>query len=128
MLDMALIGSSDARHIDQLKARLKEVYGAPPVLRRRTARRRSAVRAPSSTRSSAGRKGLTMQRLQGPGRNERRAIVGDDLDPNVRSLLQVKVTDATVCGWSVLAPDGRRSGARRDFIQENALSVANLDI
>ena len=52
-LDMALIGSSDARHIDQLTPRLKEIYrhsaGAAPQGRRRW---KSAVRARFSTRSS----------------------------------------------------------------------------
>ncbi|MGO7273619.1 hypothetical protein ACCS56_37830, partial [Rhizobium ruizarguesonis] len=35
VIDMALIGSSDARHIDQLTGRLKEIYQTPPSIHRR---------------------------------------------------------------------------------------------
>ncbi|MGH6781098.1 MAG: DNA topoisomerase (ATP-hydrolyzing) subunit B, partial [Sphingomonadaceae bacterium] len=68
ILDMALIGSSDARHIDQLTSKLKEVYSAPPVLRRRDGTQDiSGPRALLDAIFAAGRKGLSMQRYKGLG-------------------------------------------------------------
>ena len=129
VLDMALIGSSDARHIDQMTARLKEVYAAPPVLRRRDGTQEiSGPRALLDAIFAAGRKGLTMQRYKGLGEMNAEQLWETTLDPNVRSLLQVKVADATDADGLFSRLMGDEVEPRRDFIQENALSVANLDI
>ena len=129
VLDMALIGSSDARYIDQLTAKLKEVYAAPPVLRRRDGTLEiSGPRALLDAIFAAGRKGLSMQRYKGLGEMNAEQLWETTLDPNVRSLLQVRVTDATDADGLFSRLMGDEVEPRRDFIQENALSVANLDI
>ncbi|MGO4623345.1 DNA topoisomerase (ATP-hydrolyzing) subunit B [Ensifer sp. 2YAB10] len=129
VLDMALIGSSDARYIDQLSAKLKEVYAAPPVLRRRDGTLEiSGPRALLDAIFAAGRKGLSMQRYKGLGEMNAEQLWETTLDPNVRSLLQVRVTDATDADGLFSRLMGDEVEPRRDFIQENALSVANLDI
>lgn len=129
VLDMALIGSSDARHIDQLTAKLKEVYAAPPVLRRRDGTQEiSGPRALLDAIFAAGRKGLSMQRYKGLGEMNAEQLWETTLDPNVRSLLQVRVADATDADGLFSRLMGDEVEPRRDFIQENALSVANLDI
>lgn len=129
VLDMALIGSSDARHIDQLTSRLKEIYSAPPVLRRRDgAQDISGPRALLDAIFAAGRKGLSMQRYKGLGEMNAEQLWETTLDPNVRSLLQVRVNDATDADGLFSRLMGDEVEPRRDFIQENALSVANLDI
>ncbi|WP_242219084.1 DNA topoisomerase (ATP-hydrolyzing) subunit B [Shinella zoogloeoides] len=128
-IDMALIGSSDARHIDQLSARLKETYTVPPVLRRKDGQIEiSGPRALLDAIFAAGRKGLSMQRYKGLGEMNAEQLWETTLDPNVRSLLQVKVTDATDADGLFARLMGDEVEPRRDFIQENALSVANLDI
>jgi len=128
-LDMALIGSSDARHIDQLSARLKETYMVPPVLRRKDGQVEiSGPRALLDAIFAAGRKGLSMQRYKGLGEMNAEQLWETTLDPNVRSLLQVKVNDATDADGLFARLMGDEVEPRRDFIQENALSVANLDI
>lgn len=128
-IDMALIGSSDARHIDQLSARLKETYTVPPVLRRKDGQVTiTGPRALLDAVFAAGRKGLSMQRYKGLGEMNAEQLWETTLDPNVRSLLQVKVTDATDADGLFARLMGDEVEPRRDFIQENALSVANLDI
>ncbi|WP_432346072.1 DNA topoisomerase (ATP-hydrolyzing) subunit B [Shinella yambaruensis] len=128
-IDMALIGSSDARHIDQLSARFQEIYTAPPVLRRKDGQVEiSGPRALLDAVFAAGRKGLSMQRYKGLGEMNAEQLWETTLDPNVRSLLQVRVSDATDADGLFARLMGDEVEPRRDFIQENALSVANLDI
>jgi DNA gyrase subunit B len=128
-LDMALIGSSDARHIDQLSSRLKDIYQTPPTL----TRREGSVEIPGPRALldaifATGRKGLTMQRYKGLGEMNAEQLWETTLDPNVRSLLQVRVNDATDADGLFARLMGDEVEPRREFIQENALSVANLDI
>lgn len=129
VLDMALIGSSDARHIDQLTARLKEIYQTPPSLHRREGDVEiSGPRALLDAIFASGRKGLTMQRYKGLGEMNAEQLWETTLDPNVRSLLQVRVNDATDADGLFARLMGDEVEPRREFIQDNALSVANLDI
>ncbi|CAN7400735.1 DNA topoisomerase (ATP-hydrolyzing) subunit B [Rhizobium sp. LjRoot98] len=128
-LDMALIGSQDARHIDLMTPRLKEIYAIPPVLKRKDgAIEISGPRALLDAIFASGRKGLSMQRYKGLGEMNAEQLWETTLDPNVRSLLQVRVHDATDADGLFSRLMGDEVEPRRDFIQENALSVANLDI
>ena len=128
-LDAALIGSADARAIDRYAGRLQEIYGKQPVLRRReTSEAISGPMALLDAVFATGRKGLTMQRYKGLGEMNAEQLWETTLDPNVRSLLQVKVTDATDADTLFARLMGDEVEPRRDFIQENALSVANLDV
>jgi DNA gyrase subunit B len=129
VLDMALIGSQDARHIDQLSARLKDIYQTPPSLTRRDGTLEiSGPRALLEAVFASGRKGLTMQRYKGLGEMNAEQLWETTLDPNVRSLLQVKVADATDADGLFARLMGDEVEPRREFIQDNALNVANLDI
>ena len=128
-VDMGLIGSSDARYIDQMTPKLRDIYAVPPVLRRKDgAHEITGPRALLDTIFAAGRKGLTMQRYKGLGEMNAEQLWETTLDPNVRSLLQVKVNDATDADGLFSRLMGDEVEPRRDFIQENALNVANLDI
>ncbi len=128
-LDMGLIGSADARHIDQLAARTRDIYVTPPVLQRKDGTMElPGPRALLDAIFAAGRKGLSMQRYKGLGEMNAEQLWETTLDANVRSLLQVKVNDATDADGLFARLMGDEVEPRRDFIQENALSVANLDI
>jgi DNA gyrase subunit B len=128
-IDVALIGSADARHIDQMTARLHEVYGTPPKLGRKEAEEEiSGPLALLDAVFAAGRKGISMQRYKGLGEMNAEQLWETTLDPNVRTLLQVKVADATDADGLFSRLMGDEVEPRREFIQDNALSVANLDI
>jgi DNA gyrase subunit B len=128
-IDVALIGSADARHIAQMAGRLQEIYQTPPVLSRKDGSQEiSGPRALLDTIFASGRKGLSMQRYKGLGEMNAEQLWETTLDPNVRSLLQVRVNDATDADGLFSRLMGDEVEPRREFIQENALSVANLDI
>jgi len=129
LLDLGLLNSADARALDRYSARLGEIYATPPVLRRKDASETlSGPRALLDAVFAAGRKGLTMQRYKGLGEMNAEQLWETTLDPNVRSLLQVKINDATDADSLFARLMGDDVEPRRDFIQENALSVANLDV
>ena len=128
-LDMGLINSADARQLNRLAERLAEVYAEAPVLRRKeTAQPISGPMALLDAVFDAGRKGLSMQRYKGLGEMNAEQLWETTLDPNARSLLQVKVTDATDADSLFSRLMGDEVEPRREFIQDNALSVANLDV
>ncbi|PSJ60172.1 DNA topoisomerase (ATP-hydrolyzing) subunit B [Pseudaminobacter soli (ex Li et al. 2025)] len=128
-LDMGLLNSADARALDRYAPRLGEIYGQPPTLRRReTAEVISGPTRLLETVFATGRKGLTMQRYKGLGEMNAEQLWETTLDPNVRSLLQVKVADATDADSLFSRLMGDEVEPRREFIQDNALSVANLDV
>ncbi|MBN9138041.1 MAG: DNA topoisomerase (ATP-hydrolyzing) subunit B [Phyllobacterium sp.] len=128
-LDMALIGSADARQLDRYSPRLQEVYGKPPVLRRKE--KSESLAGPIALLEAVfatGRKGLSLQRYKGLGELNADQSWETTLDPNARSLLQVKVNDATDADSLFSRLMGDDVEPRREFIQDNALSVANLDV
>ncbi|WP_332059907.1 DNA topoisomerase (ATP-hydrolyzing) subunit B [Bartonella sp. CB74] len=128
-LDAGLINSADARQIDHVSKNLIEIYNHSPLLHRKDKSER--IFGPMSLLESIftnGKKGITLQRYKGLGEMNAEQLWETTLNPDARALLQVKINDATDADSLFSRLMGDEVEPRRAFIQDNALSVANLDI
>ena len=129
LIDGPLIASADARRLDSFTEHLKEVYVKAATLRRKDDKH--LIRSPSQLLDAvmaAGSKGNTIQRYKGLGEMNPGQLWETTLDPDIRSLLQVKIRELDEADDLFVKLMGDVVEPRRDFIRENALSVANLDI
>ena len=127
-LDSDLIHSWEARRLNQLADALKETYQAPSTL---TAKSQSwPIAGPIALVDQVmalGRKGISIQRYKGLGEMNPDQLWETTLDPASRALLQVKISHVDEAGEIFSTLMGEVVEPRREFIQDNALNVANLD-
>ncbi|HEY8065668.1 MAG TPA: toprim domain-containing protein, partial [Methylosinus sp.] len=128
-LDAALLASSEARKLQERAEALREIFSGPAALTRRSDETPlSGPLALYDAMAAQGRKGLTIQRYKGLGEMNAEQLWETTLDREVRSLLQVRVKEAAEAEDIFVKLMGDVVEPRREFIQENALNVANLDV
>ncbi|MEM8788256.1 MAG: DNA topoisomerase (ATP-hydrolyzing) subunit B [Pseudomonadota bacterium] len=128
VLDGPVLRSGEARKLGQLTGALQEVYRAPATLMRRD--KEISVHGPLELLhavTTEGEKGLTLQRYKGLGEMNPDQLWETTLDPEARTLVQVRVGEVTEADEVFTRLMGDVVEPRRVFIQENALSVENLD-
>ncbi len=128
-LDADLIRSAESRRLDERAAELQETYAKPGKLVAKD--REFPVSGPTALVEAVmelGPKKGEIQRYKGLGEMNPEQLWETTLNPDARTLLQVKVAheDSAAEMFSTLMGDVVEP--RREFIQENALNVVNLDV
>ncbi|MEL6794802.1 MAG: DNA gyrase subunit B, partial [Pseudomonadota bacterium] len=128
-IDAPACQSAEARRLAGFAESLKEVYDKAAILERKD--RSIPVRAPSELLDlilAEGEKGLSLQRYKGLGEMNPDQLWETTLDPNARTLLQVRIDHLDEANDLFSTLMGDEVEPRRKFIQDNALSVENLDV
>jgi DNA gyrase subunit B len=129
LIDGPFIASADAIKLDTFAEHLQETYERTATLKRKDSS--LVVHGPSELLNAvmtAGRKGLTLQRYKGLGEMNPEQLWETTLDLETRTILQVKVGELDEADEIFSRLMGDVVEPRREFIQANALQVANLDV
>ncbi len=129
LIDGPFIASADALKLDQYARHLQEVYAKPATLKRKETR--LFVYGPSDLLNAVmetGQKGLSLQRYKGLGEMNPDQLWATTLDVESRTILQVKIKEGEDADDIFSRLMGDVVEPRREFIQDNALQVANLDV
>ncbi|WP_224816482.1 DNA topoisomerase (ATP-hydrolyzing) subunit B [Hasllibacter sp. MH4015] len=127
-LDGAVLRSGEARKLSEVSKDTRIVYRDPATLSRKD--REQLIHGPSELLQAIldeGAKGQQMQRYKGLGEMNPDQLWETTLDPEARTLLQVKIADLADADDIFTKLMGDVVEPRREFIQANALSVENLD-
>jgi len=127
-LDGKILRGADAKRTGSFTKSLQEVYDLPATLIRKD--RAQIIHGPLDLLEAIlteGEKGLSLQRYKGLGEMNPDQLWETTLDPEARTLLQVKVDDMAEADDLFTKLMGDVVEPRREFIQKNALSVENLD-
>ncbi|MEM8570810.1 MAG: DNA topoisomerase (ATP-hydrolyzing) subunit B [Pseudomonadota bacterium] len=128
VLDGPVLRGAEARRLASFTSGLQEIYGEVAHLVRKE--REMAIHGPSELLDAVtreGEKGVSLQRYKGLGEMNPDQLWETTLDPEARTLLQVRVDQFDEADEVFTKLMGDEVEPRRDFIQTNALSVENLD-
>ena len=128
-LSIDRLNSPDARRLHKSREWLKDIFDKPAEFYDGD-KLIGKINGPAALYDRVqeyGRKGLSIQRYKGLGEMNPEQLWETTLDPNVRTLLQVRVTDAMKADEIFSTLMGDVVEPRREFIQDNALKVRNVD-
>jgi DNA gyrase subunit B len=131
VIDQALLGSADARRLDEFAASLQQIYPRPtPPATLKRKDEETPIHGPVGlfeAVTGTGRKGITLQRYKGLGEMNASQLWETTLDVNARSLLQVSVKEIDEANTIFDELMGDKVEPRREFIEEHALA-ASVDV
>ena len=128
VLDKALLKSTELEKLGSITESLQEVYSSPARLVRKD--KSQIIYGPVDLLKyilEVGERGSSLQRYKGLGEMNPDQLWETTLDPEARTLLQVQVKDVIEADDTFTKLMGDIVEPRKDFIQNNALSVENLD-
>ena len=129
IIDLRIVSTGEARRLDEAATHLQTIYGKPASLR--YANQQITINGPSELSQlifQTGRKGAQISRYKGLGEMNPSQLWETTLDPEQRILLQVTIEQEDEADNAFSTLMGEAVEERRNFIQENALRVANLDV
>jgi len=129
VIDMRLLKAPEVAELDDMAAHLQELYVNPATLRLGSSE--SVITGPlglSQAIFQTGRKGAQISRYKGLGEMNPEQLWETTLDPSQRTLLQVSIEQEEEADNAFSTLMGEAVDQRREFIQKNALRVANLDV
>ena len=115
--------------LDRKTSHLQDIYARPAKLKRKDVD--TIINGPLGLLEAifaTGRKGVSLQRYKGLGEMNPEQLWETTLDPNVRTLLRVKIGEMDQADDIFTKLMGDVVEPRREFIVNNALNVANLDV
>ncbi len=128
-IDRDFLSRPDFLQLRELRDKIRS-YGNPPY-RISEGENQDEILQPQGLLNyilSAGQKGLTFTRYKGLGEMNPDQLWETTMNPQTRTLLQVRVDDAVEADEIFTMLMGDAVEPRREFIESNALEVANLDI
>ena len=129
VIDRRIVATGEARRLNEAATHLHTIYGKPASLR--YANQQITINGPSELSQlifQTGRKGAQISRYKGLGEMNPSQLWETTLDPEQRILLQVTIEQEDEADNAFSTLMGEAVEERRNFIQENALRVANLDV
>jgi DNA gyrase subunit B len=121
--------SPEYRRLATIGTQLKDVIGAGAAVERAKERREVATFAEAiDWLMTQAKQGQTIQRYKGLGEMNPEQLWDTTVNPDTRRLMQVRIEDAVAADEIFTTLMGDQVEPRREFIERNALAVANLDV